>query len=89
VHVQSADVMASLIRLKKEAESHSGKTIRFTFSGGSEAHLLAKEIAAAGVGVILTSPRPFPSTWESRRMYVAVFSCQDETHNLPVYLVLP
>lgn len=68
VRVQSADVMASLIRLKKEVESHHGNTIQMTFSGASEAHLLAKEIADAGVGVIVTSARPFPVDWESRRM---------------------
>lgn len=66
--VQSADIMASLVQLKKEVEKKSGKTIRMTFSGASEAHLLAKEIGQAGIGVILTSPRPFPGTWESSRM---------------------
>jgi hypothetical protein len=60
--------MASLIQLKKEAEENSRRPIRLTFSGASEAHLLAKEIGQAGIGVILTSPRPFPATWESSRM---------------------
>lgn len=69
--VQSADTMASLIHLKQEVEkAHGhGAEIRLTFVGANEAHLLAKEIGRANVGVIL-SPRPFPTTWESRRMYV-------------------
>ncbi|KAF9462479.1 carbohydrate esterase family 9 protein [Collybia nuda] len=68
VQVQSADIMASLIRLKSQVESHYRNSIQMTFSGASEAHLLAKEIADAKVGVIITSPRPFPATWESKRI---------------------
>ncbi|KAG6881592.1 hypothetical protein C0993_000830, partial [Termitomyces sp. T159_Od127] len=60
--------MASLIRLKKEVENSSGYTTKFTFTGANEAHLLAKEIGEAGIGVILTPSRPFPGTWESRRI---------------------
>ncbi|KAG5721025.1 hypothetical protein E4T56_gene1508, partial [Termitomyces sp. T112] len=43
-------------------------SIKFTFTGASEAHLLAKEIGEAGIGVILAPSRPFPGTWESRRI---------------------
>ena len=64
---ESADVIASLISLKSEIEAKSGRTIRLTISGATEAHLLSKEIAQAGVGVIL-KPRPFPLTWEQKRM---------------------
>ena len=60
--------MASLINLKKEVESEHGTVIQMTFGGASEAHILAKEISAAKVGVILNPARPFPSTWKSRRM---------------------
>ncbi|KAG5648502.1 hypothetical protein DXG03_003113 [Asterophora parasitica] len=67
VRVESADIIASLIHLKREVEGHSGNTIKLTLVGASEAHLLAKEIGEAGVGVILSS-RPFPGTWESRRI---------------------
>lgn len=41
-----------------------------TLSGATEAHLLAKEIGEAGVGVIFVSSRPFPTTWEQKRVYV-------------------
>ncbi|KAK0452688.1 carbohydrate esterase family 9 protein [Armillaria borealis] len=68
VTVYSADVMASLIQLKQEAEGISGKAIRMTFLGAPEAHLLATEIGNAGVGVILGRVRPFPNDWQSRRI---------------------
>ena len=68
IEVQSADIMASLINLKKEIEIEHRTHIRITFSGASEAHILAKEIGAAKVGVILNPARPFPATWKSRRM---------------------
>ncbi|KAG6891465.1 hypothetical protein C0992_006196 [Termitomyces sp. T32_za158] len=61
IRVQSADVMTSLIKLKKEVENSSGHTIKFTFTGANEAHLLAKEIGEAGIGVILAPSRPFPA----------------------------
>ena len=42
--------------------------LKVTIAGGREAHLLARELGAAGVGVLLTQPRPFPKEWEARRM---------------------
>jgi hypothetical protein len=68
IDVHSADIMASLINLKKEIETKHRTLIQVTFAGASEAHILAKEIGAAKVGVILTPARPFPATWNSRRM---------------------
>ncbi|KAF7375144.1 Carbohydrate esterase family 9 protein [Mycena sanguinolenta] len=68
ITVNSADIMASLLLLKKEVEAHHGRAMQLTFMGGAEAHLLAAEIAAAGVGVILTPSRSYPYTWEHRRM---------------------
>lgn len=68
VRVQSADVIATLLLLKQETEAHTGKRIKMTLAGATEAHLLAKEIGEAGVGVILVPVRPFPFAWESRRM---------------------
>lgn len=35
--------------------------------GGQEAHLLASELAASRIGVILSPPRSFPATWDERR----------------------
>ncbi|KAJ6532734.1 carbohydrate esterase family 9 protein [Mycena vulgaris] len=67
IEVESADIIASVLRLKKEVEAAKGNTIRLTISGATEAHLLAKEIGEAGVGVIIEQ-RPFPSTWEHKRL---------------------
>ncbi|KAF8207208.1 hypothetical protein K438DRAFT_1714110 [Mycena galopus ATCC 62051] len=68
VTAHSADVIANLLLLKQEVEARYGKTIKMTIVGGAEAHLLAPQIAAAGVGVILTPPRGFPYFWEQRRI---------------------
>jgi len=62
--------MATLVNLKREYEVITGNDLRLTFSGAAEAHLLAKEIASAGISVILTSPRAYPAVWEQRRMQV-------------------
>jgi len=75
VDVESADAMATLIRLKGEiehkvySETNVRKALKFTFTGATEAHILARELRHAKVGV-LVHPRSFPYTWESRRMYV-------------------
>ncbi|KAI9569587.1 composite domain of metallo-dependent hydrolase [Boletus coccyginus] len=58
VEAQSADIIASLIKLKKE----------LTVAGAAEAHLLAKNLGEANVGVIVTPSRPFPETWEKQRI---------------------
>ena len=68
VNVESADIMASLVEFKKDFAEQDGDSIKLTFAGASEAHLLAKEIGEAGIGVLLTRPRPFPTVWEQRRM---------------------
>ncbi|KAJ7098293.1 carbohydrate esterase family 9 protein [Mycena epipterygia] len=67
VNVESADVIASVLVLKKEVEAATGNTIQLTLSGATEAHLLAKEIGQAGVGVIVQQ-RPYPSKWEQKRL---------------------
>ena len=76
VNVDSADVMATLVNLKQEFEDITRNHLRLTFSGAAEAHLLAEEIAGAGISVILTSPRTYPFSWEQRRMYVVPLSRQ-------------
>ncbi|KAJ6491356.1 carbohydrate esterase family 9 protein [Mycena vitilis] len=67
VTVESADIIASVLVLKKEVEAVNGTPIRLTLAGASEAHLLAKEIGKAGVGVIVEQ-RPFPMLWEQQRI---------------------
>ena len=68
VKVNGADAMASLLRLKREVEHAQRSTVRMVFIEAAEAHLLAKEIAEADIGIIQISSRPFPRTWERRRM---------------------
>ncbi|KAF8886873.1 hypothetical protein CPB84DRAFT_1787269 [Gymnopilus junonius] len=68
VSVESADIMSTLLALKSDYEESTNKTLKLTFSGATESHLLANEIAKAGVNVVLTQPRPFPNSWEQRRI---------------------
>ena len=69
INVHSADHIGTLLELKKEVESSTGRPIRLTLTGASEAHLLAQELGEAGVGVILNPVRPFSTTWDQLRMY--------------------
>ena len=64
----SADVIASVIALKNEVEAKLGASLKFTILGATEAPLLAKELGAANVGVVFTPARPFPNSWEERRV---------------------
>ncbi|KAF9460668.1 carbohydrate esterase family 9 protein [Collybia nuda] len=68
VNVDSADIMATLLKLKSEFEASNGRAIRMTFVGATEAHLLAHQIGSANVSVVVTSPRPYPGYWESQRI---------------------
>ncbi|KAF7364300.1 Composite domain of metallo-dependent hydrolase [Mycena sanguinolenta] len=68
IRVDSADIMATLLHLKAEYEARTWYTLTMTFTGAAEAHLLAAEIAAAHVSVILSPARPYPRTWDSRRI---------------------
>ncbi|KAI0038899.1 carbohydrate esterase family 9 protein [Auriscalpium vulgare] len=68
VEAHSADIIATLILLKKEVEEKTGASIQLTIAGATEAHLLAKELAEAKVGVIFVPSRPFPAVWEQVRV---------------------
>lgn len=72
IEAHNADIIATLLILKAEFELKTGNRLRMTITGATEAHFLAKELAEASVGVILTPARPFPTSWEKRRMYVAI-----------------
>ncbi|KZV62706.1 carbohydrate esterase family 9 protein, partial [Peniophora sp. CONT] len=65
---ESADVIATLLVLKKQVEREVGSKVKLTIAGGSEAHIVKDELASAGVGVVLLPVRPFPATWEQRRI---------------------
>ncbi|KAJ7225059.1 hypothetical protein B0H12DRAFT_1328757 [Mycena haematopus] len=68
IRVDSADIMATLLQLKAEYEARKLYRLAMTFTGASEAHLLAAEIGAADVSVILSPARPYPDNWDSRRI---------------------
>ncbi|KAH0827801.1 hypothetical protein J3R83DRAFT_3426 [Lanmaoa asiatica] len=68
VQAQNADIIASLIKLKKEIEASKSVELKFTVAGAAEAHLLAKNLGEANVGVIVTPSRPFPESWEMTRI---------------------
>lgn len=68
IHVNSADIIASLLRLKEEVERDGDADIKLVLVGAAEAHLIAGEIGKHGVGVVLVPARPYPASWESRRI---------------------
>ncbi|KAH9929527.1 uncharacterized protein BXZ73DRAFT_47982 [Epithele typhae] len=68
VDVHSADIIATLIVLKKEVEAKTGAPMKLTIAGATESHLLAAELAEADVGVIVAPGRSFPYTWDERRV---------------------
>ncbi|KAG6903480.1 hypothetical protein C0995_005503 [Termitomyces sp. Mi166 len=68
IEVHNADIMTTLLIVKIEVEDRIGSRMRMVFSGATEAHLLAKEIGDARVGVILRPARPYPATWDQRQI---------------------
>ncbi|KAK7701060.1 hypothetical protein SLS57_011865 [Botryosphaeria dothidea] len=67
IHVNSADTIAALLRVKSEVEEAVNADIRLTVVGGAESHLIAKELAEAGVGVVLAPLLPYSKSWDQRR----------------------
>ncbi|EUC66936.1 carbohydrate esterase family 9 protein [Rhizoctonia solani AG-3 Rhs1AP] len=67
VLVENADIMATLLDLKKELEGASNSTLHLVFAGATESHLIAHELAKANVGVILAPLRPMPQFWDQIR----------------------
>lgn len=74
ITVHKADTIASLLRLKskidaqiKDLDASSTKNLRLIILGGAEAFLLAPELAAAKVGVVLAPAFPYGETWDQRR----------------------
>lgn len=75
VTVHSADAIASILKVKETVEKEisaqsktitSGK-IRLALVGGAESYILADELAAAGVGVVLAPAQSYSTSWDQRR----------------------
>ncbi|KAF2996213.1 hypothetical protein E8E13_002226 [Curvularia kusanoi] len=63
----SADTIASIIRLKSQIESVASQTLRIVILGGAEAHLVADELAASRIAVVLAPLLPHAQSWDQRR----------------------
>jgi len=68
VHAGAADALASLVVLKADVEERRGTRMRVVVAGGAGAHLVARELGATGVGVVLLPVRTAPGTWDARRI---------------------
>jgi hypothetical protein len=73
IAADSADVIASLIRLKFTIEAAMTDsatittTLRLIIIGGAESHLVASELAHANVSIVLAPLLPHAQTWDQRR----------------------
>ncbi|KAL0944853.1 carbohydrate esterase family 9 protein [Colletotrichum truncatum] len=72
VTVHSADTIAALVDVKTSVEQamkeiHLDGVLRLVIIGGAEAHLVADQLAAAGVGVVLAPLQSYAISWDQRR----------------------
>lgn len=76
ITVHSADTIAAILRVKAVVEAEIAAAsaaaatvnkLRLAILGGAEAHLLAGELAAAGVGVALAPAQSYAESWDQRR----------------------
>ncbi|KAK3896754.1 hypothetical protein C8A05DRAFT_39699 [Staphylotrichum tortipilum] len=67
VTVHSADVIASLLSLKSDLDVSLPTPLRLIILGGAESHLLARELAAANVSVVLSPAFSYGVSWDQRR----------------------
>lgn len=73
--INSADGIATALKIKTEIEaftlstkgSRASHKIKLAIIGGAEAHLVAKELADAQVGVILAPLLSFGESWDAKR----------------------
>lgn len=73
VHVDNAEQIAALLKVKVDAERELKEEtgivakIKMVLVGGSEAYILAKELSAHNISVILSPLMSIPEDYESRR----------------------
>ncbi|KAM0323735.1 hypothetical protein ACHAQA_008672 [Verticillium albo-atrum] len=72
--VHSADTISTVLRLKSDvesaldaSESSSSTKLQVVILGGAEAHIVASELAAAEVGVVLAPFQSYATSWDQRR----------------------
>ncbi|KAG9253751.1 family 9 carbohydrate esterase [Emericellopsis atlantica] len=66
--IDSADQIATALRVKGDIDAlNTGWPLRLVIVGGAEAHLVADELAAHDVGVILSPLQSYGDTWGARR----------------------
>ena len=53
MEAHSADIIATLVLLKKEVDYQQGSKIRLTITGATEAHLLANEIGELLIDLLI------------------------------------
>ncbi len=68
--ISSADGIASALRIKSEVDAATSTPLRLAIVGGAESHLVAQELAAAKIGVILSPLQQLGSSWDARRALV-------------------
>ncbi|KAG9849993.1 amidohydrolase, partial [Aureobasidium melanogenum] len=65
--VHSADAISALLKLKANVETASKTSLRLVVLGAAESHLVAKELVAAKVAVVLAPLLPWAQSWDQRR----------------------
>jgi hypothetical protein len=74
--INSADGIATALRIKSEVEgilstvdtAEQAQRLKMAIIGGAEAHMVAKELGEAEVGVILSPLQSIGDSWDSRRV---------------------
>ncbi|KAK8087381.1 carbohydrate esterase family 9 protein [Apiospora phragmitis] len=67
ITVHSADGIASALKLKAQVEEVGQSNLTVVILGGAESHLVADELAAARVGVVLSPLQSYRTSWDQRR----------------------
>lgn len=65
--VHSADTIAAILRVKEEVEDAASAKLRVVILGGAESQLVADDLAAANVGVVLAPLLSYGTGWDERR----------------------
>ncbi|KAF2967552.1 hypothetical protein GQX73_g6067 [Xylaria multiplex] len=72
ITAQNADTIAAVLKVKSTVDSAiasagGDSTIRLVIIGGAESFIVADELAAAGVGVVLSPFLSYRKSWDERR----------------------